>query len=84
MTPFRKTGLNGNGVEPVFIHNAFSNIVVHFNAFPMLILKRWPCYLMEPKKVENHSKIIRKHLGNVFKCLQNVSMFLRTVCHVFA
>ena len=47
------------------------------------ILKRWPCYLMEPKKIENHSKIIRKHLGNVFKCLQNVSMFLHTVCHVF-
>ena len=35
MTPFRKTGLNGNGVEPVFIHNAFSNIGIHFNAFPM-------------------------------------------------
>ena len=48
------------------------------------ILKRWPCYLMEPKKVENHSRIIWKHLGDVFKCLQNVSMFLRTVCHVFA
>ena len=48
------------------------------------ILKCWPCYLMETKKAENHSKIIRKHLGNIFKCLQNVSMFLRTVCHVFA
>ena len=48
------------------------------------ILKCWPCYLMEPKKAENHSKIILKHLGNIFKCLQNVSMFLRTVCHVFA
>ena len=79
MTQFRKTGLNGNGVEPVFIHNAFSNIGMHSKC----ILKHWPCYLMEPNKVENHSKIIRKHLGNVFKCLQNVSMFLRTVCHVF-
>ena len=52
------------------------------------ILKCWPCYLMEPNKVENHSKIIQKHLGTfsnvckMFQCFLALSVtFLRERSH---
>lgn len=37
------------------------------------ILKHWPCYLMEPNKVENHSEAFGKRLQMFAKCF-NVSL----------
>ena len=82
---FGKTRLNGNRVEPVFVHNAFWNNGVHFHAFPM----HFKALAVLSNRTWKHWKPFENHLGNIFQmfacfsCMFQFTSFLCIVCHVF-